>query len=69
MLADSHSILNAWKNYSVLLLNERGVNDVRQTEMLKANPLVPELSSFEEEIAIKRLKSYKYEVLIKFRQR
>jgi hypothetical protein len=31
MLADSHSILNKWKNYFCLLLNVHGVNDIRQT--------------------------------------
>jgi hypothetical protein len=31
LLADSHSILNMWKNYVCQLLNVHGVNDVRQT--------------------------------------
>jgi hypothetical protein len=29
LLADSHSILNRWKNYFYQLLNVHGVNDVR----------------------------------------
>jgi len=40
-------------------LNVHGVNDVRQTEIHTAEPLVPESSSFEVEIAIEKLKSYK----------
>jgi hypothetical protein len=45
LLADSHSILNRWKNYFCQLLNVHGVNDVRQTEIHTAEPLVPEPSS------------------------
>jgi len=35
-----------------------GVNDVRQTEMHTAKPLVPEPSAFEFELAIEKLKSH-----------
>jgi hypothetical protein len=35
------------------------VNDVRQTEMHKAEPLVPECSALEVEMAIENLKTYK----------
>jgi hypothetical protein len=38
-LADSHSILNRWKNYFCQLLNVHGVNDVRQTKIHTAEPL------------------------------
>jgi len=31
MLADSHNILNRWKNYFSQQLNVRGINDFRQT--------------------------------------
>jgi hypothetical protein len=58
-LADSHSILNRWKNYFCQLLNVHGVNDVRQTEIHTADPLVPEPSSSKDEIAIENLKRYK----------
>jgi len=44
------------------------VNDVRQTEMHTAEPLVPEPSPFEVEIAIDQLKRYKSLVLMKFQQ-
>jgi hypothetical protein len=46
-LADSHSILNSWRNISCHLLNVHGVNDVRQTEIHTAEPLVPEPSAFD----------------------
>jgi hypothetical protein len=55
LLADSHSILNRWKNYFGQLLNVHGVNDVRQTEIRTAEPLVPEPSFSEVEIAIEKL--------------
>jgi len=36
-----------------------GVNDARQTEIHRAEPLVPVLSAFEVELAIQKLKSHK----------
>ena len=36
-----------------------GVNDVRQTEIHRAEPLEPELSAFEVEMAIEKLKRQK----------
>jgi hypothetical protein len=59
LLANSHSILNRWKNYFSQVLNVQGVNDVRQTEVHISESLVPEPSSFEVEIAIKTITSYK----------
>jgi hypothetical protein len=59
LLADSHSILNRWKNYFCQLLNVHEVKDVRQTKIHTAEPLVPEPSSSEVEIAIEKLKRYK----------
>ena len=41
------------------LLNIHGFNDVRQTEIHTAEPLVPEPKSFEVELAIEKLKSQK----------
>jgi hypothetical protein len=58
VLADSHSILNRWKNYFCQLLNVHGVNDVWKIEIHTAGPLVPEPSSSEVEIAIEKLKRY-----------
>jgi hypothetical protein len=40
-------------------LNISGVNDVSQTEIQTAEPLVPESSTFEFEIAIKNLRRNK----------
>ena len=53
MVTDCHSILARWRNHFSQLLNVHGVNDVRQTEMHAAEPLVPEPSNFEVEVAIK----------------
>jgi len=59
LVADCHSILSRWKNHFSLLLNIHGVNDVRQTEIHTAEPLVPETSAFEVELAAEELKSHK----------
>jgi hypothetical protein len=45
LLADSHNILNRWKNYFSQLLNVQNVSDVRQTEVHGAELLVPDPSS------------------------
>jgi hypothetical protein len=44
--------VNRWKNYFSQLLNVHRVSDVRQIEIQTAEPLVPDLSPFEVEIAI-----------------
>jgi len=59
LFVDSHSILARWRNYFSQLLNVHGVNDVRQTEIHTAEPLVSELSVFEVKLAIEELKSHK----------
>jgi hypothetical protein len=59
LLADSHSILNRWKNYFSQSLNVHNVSDVRQIEVHTAEPLVPGPSRLEDEIAIAKLKQYK----------
>jgi len=59
LVADSQSILARWKNYFSQLLNVYEVNDVRQTEIHTAEPLVPEPSASEFELAIEKLKSHK----------
>jgi len=41
LVADSHSILARWSNHISQILNVRGVNNVRQTEIHTAEPLVP----------------------------
>ena len=59
LITDSHSILAGWRNHFSQLLNVHGVNDVRQTEIQKGEPLVPEPSAFEVEMAIEKLKRHK----------
>jgi hypothetical protein len=58
-LADSHNSLNRWKKYFSQLLNVHRVSDVRQIEIHTAEPLIPDPSPFEVEIAIAKLKRYK----------
>jgi hypothetical protein len=57
MPADSHNILNRWKNYFSQLLNVHNVSDVKQIHTVE--PLVPRPSRPEVEIAIAKLKKYK----------
>jgi hypothetical protein len=56
---DPPYILNRWKNYFSQLLNVHRVSDVRLIEIHTAEPLVPDPSPFEAEIAIAKLKRYK----------
>jgi hypothetical protein len=41
LLANSHNILNRWKNYFSQLLNVCNISDVRQINVHMAEPLVP----------------------------
>jgi hypothetical protein len=50
--ADSHNIVNRWKNYFSQLLNVHRVRDVRQIEIQTAEPLIRDPSYFEVKIAI-----------------
>jgi hypothetical protein len=59
LLADSHNILNMWKNSFSQLLNVHSVSDVRQMETHTAEPLVPGPSPPELETAVVRLRKYK----------
>jgi hypothetical protein len=59
LVADSHRILARWRNHFSQLLNIHGVNDVRQTEVHTAEPLVPKPSAFEVEMVIEKLKRHK----------
>jgi len=49
--------LARWRNHFFQLLKENGVNDVRQTEIYKAEPLVPD--HFEIAMATEKLKRHK----------
>jgi len=62
-VTDSHSILATWRNNFCQLLNVHEVNDVSHTEIHTAEPLVPEPSAFEVEMAIE-----KHQVLIIYQQ-
>jgi hypothetical protein len=59
LLADSNNILNRWKNCLSQLLNVHRVSDVRRIKICTTEPLVPDPSPFEVEIAIAKLKRYK----------
>ena len=59
MVADSHSIVARWRNYFSQLFNVHGVKDVGRAEIHTAEPLVPEPSTSEIELAIYKLKSHK----------
>jgi hypothetical protein len=59
LAADSCSILSRWRNSFSQLLNMHGDSDVRQTEMVTAEPLVSEPSPFEVEMTIEKLKRHK----------
>ena len=54
LIADSHSIVARWRKYLSQLFNVHGVKDVGQAEIYKAEPLVPEPSASEVELAIVR---------------
>jgi hypothetical protein len=47
LLADSDNILNKWKNYFSHILNVHRASNVRQIEINRAEPLVPDTSPFE----------------------
>jgi len=59
LVADSHSIVARWRNYFSQLFIVHGVKDVRQAEIHTAEPLVPEPSASEVELAIDKLKCHK----------
>ena len=59
LVTGSYSILARWREYFSQLLNVHGVHDVRQTETHTAEPLVPEASAFEVDLATEKLKIHK----------
>jgi hypothetical protein len=58
LLAHPQSVLNKWKIFFNQVLNIHGVHNVTQKDIHTAEPLVPEPSLVEVEIAIGKLKSY-----------
>jgi hypothetical protein len=63
--ADSHSILARWRNHFSQLFYVHGVSEVMQTEIHSTEPLVLELSAFEVEMAMEKLKRQNHWVLMK----
>ena len=59
LVADPHSIMTRWRKYFSQLLNVHEDNDVREVEIHTVEPLVPEQSAFEVELAIGKLKNHK----------
>jgi len=59
LVTDYHSILARWRNHFSQFFNVHGISDVRQTEIHTAEPLVPESSAFEVQMAIEKLKRHK----------
>jgi hypothetical protein len=59
LLADSHNILNRWKNHFSPLSNVHSVCDVRQIEIYTVEPFVPDPGPFEAENAIMKLRKCK----------
>ena len=61
MVAASYGIVASWRDYSYQLLNVHGVSDIKHTDTCihTAEPLVPEPSAFEVELAIEMIKSHK----------
>ena len=68
LVTDAHNIVVRWRNYFSHLFNVHGFKDVGQAEIHTAEPLVPEPSAFEVELAIGKLKSTNRRVLMKYRQ-
>jgi len=59
LVADSRNILAKYRNYFSQILNVLGVNEVRQTEIHTAEPLVLEPSASEFKVAIEKIKRHK----------
>jgi len=59
LVADSHSVVARWRKYFSQLFNVHRVKDVGQAEIHTAEPLVPEPSASEFELAIDKLNSHK----------
>jgi hypothetical protein len=51
--------MTRWRNYFSQLLDVHGVKDGGQVEIHTAEPLVPESSAFEVDLAFEKIKSHK----------
>jgi len=65
LVTDPNNILARWGNEFFQLFNIYVVSDIRQTEIHTTEPLIPELSAVEVDLAIERLKNTNHQVLIK----
>jgi len=59
LVTNCHSMLARWRNHFSQLLSVHGVSDVRQTEIHTTEPLLPEPSAFETEMASEKLRRHK----------
>jgi hypothetical protein len=59
LLADSHNILNTWKNYFSQLFNIHRISNVIQIEIHRTDPIVPDHSTLDVEIPIAKLEKFK----------
>ena len=59
VVADSHSIVDRWRNYFSQVFNVHGFKDVGQTEIHTEEQLVPDPRASEFELAIEKLKCHK----------
>jgi hypothetical protein len=59
LVTDSKSIFFRWKKLFSQLFNVHGVSEVKQREIQTAEPLVPEPSTFEVEMAIEEVQRHK----------
>ena len=59
MFTDCHIILGMWRKHFSQLFNAHGFSDARQTYIHTAEPLVPQPSTFEVEMAIDKLKRHR----------
>jgi hypothetical protein len=67
LLADSHSILNRWKNYVSQLLKLCRISDIMHMEIYTAGPSLHELVP-EVEITVAKLRKYNSAGIDQFRQ-
>jgi hypothetical protein len=68
LVTNCHHILVMWWNHFSELFSVHGVSDLRQTETHTTQPIVPDLSVFEVEMAIEKVKNSHHQEFIKSQQ-
>jgi len=58
LVTEFHHIFVMCWNHFLQLVSVHGVSDLRQTEIHTAQPIVPELSAFEVQMTIEKIKSH-----------